>query len=432
MPSELPPSLVLPPDARPAVAIVRRLADAGHQAVLAGGCVRDLLLGGAPHDYDVATDAPPQRVLELFRASRQVGMQFGVVLVKQHRRWVEVATFRSDGPYLDGRRPATVTLTDAQHDAFRRDFTVNGMFLDPLAGRIVDYVGGQVDLHARVIRAIGMPAARFEEDHLRLLRAVRFAARLGFEIEPTTLAATQQHAAQLARVAPERVRDELEKMLAHPARARAWSLLSACGLRPYLWPGAAWTGDQSQRCATLLRRLPQEAPAALALAVLLEDRPADEIERVARALTLSNEQREMVLWLVAHQTDCDDPAAPTLPQLKRLMANPAFAVLCQWAAARHADYANGAARQAALQARLAGIRPEAVAPTPLVTGDDLLSRGVPPGQVYKQVLEALYTRQLAEELTTREQAVLALEELLRGVAVAGRLRNPAAPKSDRR
>ncbi len=430
MPTKSSTLLTLPPDALSALAVVRRLVDAGHQAVLAGGCVRDLLLGGAPHDYDVATDAHPERVLSLFSASRQVGVQFGVVLVKQHRRWVEVATFRSDGPYLDGRRPVTVTLTDAQHDAFRRDFTVNGMFLDPLTGQIVDYVGGQADLHARVIRAIGTPAARFEEDYLRLLRAVRFAARLGFEVEPTTMAAIQANAAQLARVAPERVREELEKMLAHPARARAWALLSTCGLRPHLWPGAAWTEVQSHRCATLLQRLPPKAPAELALAVLLADQPADEIERVARALTLSNEQRATVLWLTAHQADCDDPAAPTLPQLKRLMAHPEFAVLLQWIVARHADFADGAARQAALGARLAGIRPEAVSPPPLVTGDDLLSRGVPPGPVYGEVLDALYTRQLAEELTTREQAVVALEELLRGAVVAGRLRGCAAPGSD--
>ena len=234
----------LPGAAAAAVATVRALANAGHQALLAGGCVRDLLLGQVPQDYDVATDARPERVVALFRATRQVGAQFGVVLVKKHHRWIEVATFRSDGPYLDGRRPVQVTLSDARHDALRRDFTVNGMFLDPLSLRVIDYVGGQPDLAACLIRAIGEPAARFDEDYLRLLRAVRFAARLGFSIEPATLASIREHAPTLASVAAERVREELEKMFAHPTRCQAWDLLGECGLRPFLWPRAGWTPAQ--------------------------------------------------------------------------------------------------------------------------------------------------------------------------------------------
>ncbi len=179
----------LPAESAGAVAIVRTLVAAGHRALLAGGCVRDLLLGSPPHDYDVATDAPPERVTTLFSNTRLVGAQFGVVLVKKKRRWIEVATFRTDDVYLDGRRPVRIALSDARHDALRRDFTVNGMFLDPLAREVIDYVGGRPDLAARVIRAIGAPAARFAEDHLRLLRAARFAARLDFALEPVTLAA---------------------------------------------------------------------------------------------------------------------------------------------------------------------------------------------------------------------------------------------------
>jgi poly(A) polymerase len=395
------------------VAIVRRLVDAGHQAVLAGGCVRDLLLGGEPHDYDVATDAPPQRICELFPAARHVGVQFGVVLVKKRRRWVEVATFRVDGPYLDGRRPVSVTLTDAEHDARRRDFTVNGMFLDPLALEVVDYVGGRADLDARVIRAIGEPAARFAEDHLRLLRAVRFAARLGFAIEPNTLAAIQTHAEKLAHVAAERVRDELEKMFAHAARARAWTLLSECGLLPHLWPGAGWPPAAISRIEVLYSRWPADAPAELAFALLLADLPAAEIERIARARTLSNDQREAVLWLVAHQADLDDPQRPTLAELKRLLANPNFADLRTWATARQQDYPDAAQRQAALAARVAAIPAAAVQPPPLVTGDDLLARGVSPGPIYREILDALYTRQLADELVAREQALTVLDQLLK-------------------
>ncbi len=402
----------LPPAAAGAVGIVRELAAAGHQALLAGGCVRDLLLGRAPQDYDVATDAPPERVCELFRPTREVGAQFGVVLVKKCRRWIEVATFRSDGPYLDGRRPATVTLTDARHDALRRDFTVNGMFLDPLEMKVIDYVGGRADLAARVIRAIGEPAQRFAEDHLRLLRAVRFAARLGFPIEPATLSAIQTHAPALTKVAAERVREEFQKMLAHPARQQAWTLLGECGLLPYLWPEAAWDAAHLRRVETLLGRLPAEAPFELGLAVLLAWRSPTDIRRIARDLTLSNEQRETTAWLVAHQTDLDDPAAPSLAEFKRLMAGPAFPALEMLAHVRYRDLPHGAERQAALAQRVAAIPPAAVQPPPLVTGEDLLERGVEPGPIYKEILDVLYTRQLEEALQSRAAALQALDEML--------------------
>lgn len=410
--------VTLPAAAEPAVTIVRVLVGAGHQALLAGGCVRDLLLGHAPQDYDVATDAPPDRVCALFRATRRVGAQFGVVLVKQRRRWVEVATFRSDGPYLDGRRPASVTLTDARHDALRRDFTVNGMFLDPVALTIIDYVGGREDLEARVIRAIGDPAARFAEDHLRLLRAVRFAARLGFAIEPATLAAVRDHAPALARVAPERVREELEKMFGHPTRGAAWTLLREAGLLPFLWPDTEWGPDAFEAAADLLHRLPPGAPFELALAVLLADRPPREIERIARALTLSNEQRDTSAWLVAHAGDLDDPVSPTRAEIKRLLAHPACPLLVQLAEARYVQLGRAAERQAALHSRLAAIPPDTVQPPPLVTGDDLLRRGLPPGPRYKELLDVLYTRQLDEVIRTRDEALGALDALLAAAPVS--------------
>ncbi len=406
----------LPPAAQPAVAIVRRLVQAGYQALLAGGCVRDLLLGESPQDYDVATNAPPEAVTNLFPATRTVGAQFAVVLVRQRRRWVEVATFRSDGPYLDGRHPVHVTFSDARQDALRRDFTVNGLFLDPLALTVVDYVDGVSDLHARRIRAIGDPAARFAEDYLRLLRAVRFAARLDFTIEPATATAISAYAPHLPKVAAERIREELEKMLGHAARRRAWQLLGECGLRPYLWPGADWTAQQAEAADRLLARLPPQAPFELALAVLLLGRPAAEIERIGRALTLSNQQRESAMWLVLHAGDLDDPTRPTLAELKRLLAAPAWPALRMLAEARYAELPRGAERQAALERRLASISPASVQPSPLVTGADLIARGVPAGPIYKRILDTLYTRQLNEELRTREQALLALDELLRAGA----------------
>ena len=402
----------LPEDAAAAVEIVRTLVAAGHQALLNGGCVRDLLLGGTPHDYDVATAAPPERICALFPVTRKVGAQFGVVLVKKRRRWVEVATFRTDGPYFDGRRPAEVRQTDARHDALRRDFTVNGMFLDPLEMKVIDYVNGRADLAARLIRAIGVPAARFDEDYLRLLRAVRFSARLDFQIEPVTLAAIQAHAATLSSVAAERVRDELERMFAHPSRSRAWALLHQCGLLPFLWSGAAWQTAQFEAVATLLQRLPAEAPFELALAVMLHDRPPAEIDRIARTLTLSNDQRETTVWLVAHQTELDDPNRPTLADLKRLMACPAFPALHMLAEARYPDLPDGPQRQTVLVGRVAAIAPETIAPSPFITGDDLLARGVARGPAYKEILDALYTRQLDGDLCTREHALQELDQLL--------------------
>src|SRR5882724_1703414 len=209
-----------------AEAVVRRLRDAGHVAYFAGGCVRDLLLGLEPKDYDVATDAVPQIVRSLFRNTQAVGQAFGVILVRLGRSVIEVATFRSDGQYVDGRRPSEVRFTTAQEDAQRRDFTINGLFLDPLDGdRVIDYVGGQEDLAARRLRAIGDPAARFGEDHLRLLRAVRFAARFGLEIAPATAMAIESRAGLLKGISPERIAIELREMLCPPTRSAAWLLL---------------------------------------------------------------------------------------------------------------------------------------------------------------------------------------------------------------
>jgi poly(A) polymerase len=408
----------LPRAAEPAVAIVRDLVAAGHQALLAGGCVRDLLLGQEPADYDVVTDAPPHRVQQLFRVTRLVGAQFGVVLVRKRRRWVEVATFRADGPYLDGRHPVQVVFSDAREDARRRDFTVNGLFLDPLRRQVADFVGGRADLEAKLIRAIGEPSARFHEDHLRLIRAVRFAARLGFEIEPATFAAMQQNAELLADVAPERVREELERILTHPSRQRAFGLLVESGLLPYLCRKMRWTPVQAERTGRLLGRLPAEASFELAMAAMLADRALEEIHSIGRALTLSNEQRERTAWLVEHQADLDEPQKLPLSALKRLMAHPAFEWLCQLAVAR-ADEKESEALAAALAERLATIAPESVEPPPLVTGDDLLARGVPQGPVYREILEALYTQQLDEKIRSREQALAVLEQMVREKSAAG-------------
>ncbi len=403
----------LPRDAEPAVEIVRRLQDAGHEALLAGGCVRDLLLGLSPKDYDVATDAPPARICRLFRRTRRVGVQFGVVLVRKRGCWIEVATFRSDGRYSDGRHPDEIRFSDAPHDARRRDFTINGMFLDPLAAELIDYVGGRADLRAGLVRAIGDPQARLAEDHLRLLRAVRFAARLRFAIEPATLAAIQSHAADLRSVAAERIREELERILAHATRRRGIELLRATNLLPYLWNRAKWNANHLDRAEAELDALPPDCSFELSLAVLLADRSGDQVARICRELTCSNEQRQCVVWLIEHQHDLRDPATPSLAQLKRLMSVPAFDDLRVWAEVRYRNLPDAARRRATLARRIEAIDPEHVCPAPLVDGNDLTACGVPPGPIYSRVLDALYTAQLNEEIHTREEALALLRRLLR-------------------
>lgn len=398
----------LPPAAEPAVLVARRLRDAGHEALLAGGCVRDLLRGATPTDYDVATDATPQRVSHLFRPTRQVGAAFGVVLVRSDGQWIEVATFRSDGHYADGRRPTTVTFTDAAHDAQRRDFTVNGMFLDPLAGEVIDYVGGRADLDARLLRCIGDADTRFDEDYLRLLRAVRFAARLHLTIEPTTSAAIVRHAPRLREIAAERVRDELEKMFDAPSRGECVRLLIETRLIGHLWEGENWNDDALARLQALMSCLGDDARFEAAMSLLLAASPM-QVDRVCRSLTCSNEQRELIEWLTRHQADLDAASRLTLAAFKRLLAHRGYAQLRAIAIAR---YAGDRDRIAALDARAASIAPDAIAPPPLVTGQDLIDRLVAAGPIFKELLDALYTEQLDEQLASRDAALARLDQLL--------------------
>ncbi len=409
---EIPCPRPLPAEADPALTIVRALAHDGFRALLAGGCVRDLLLGNPPADFDVATSARPEQVSARFRRSRLVGAQFGVVLVPLEGRWIEVATFRTDGPYADGRHPTHVQFSDERHDALRRDFTVNGLFLDPLADRVIDYVDGLSDLERRVIRAIGAPEQRFGEDHLRLIRAVRFAARLDFAIDGATANAIRELAPTLRTVAAERIRDELEKMLSHANRAAAVRLLRELRLLTHLWLGAEESAARNLRLDATLRALPPAARYTSALAVLLAGESAERVERIGRSLTLSNDDRESVLWIAAHDAVLDTPDRLSLAELKRLMAQPQFPALCEVVAARRSAEPDEADRRDTLAARLASINPATVRPPPLVTGDDLLARRIAPGPLFKRVLDELYTRQLNEELTSREAALRALETRL--------------------
>jgi len=387
-----------------ALTVVKTLRENGHVALFAGGCVRDQRMGKRPHDFDVATDAPPDRIVALFRRTRKVGMQFGVVLVGMRQFWIEVATFRSDGVYLDGRRPESVQFTDAREDALRRDFTINGMFYDPIERKVIDYVGGEADIAARRIRAIGPAAQRFAEDHLRLLRAIRFAARFDFEIEPATWSAIAAHAPLIKKISPERIHDELERMLTHPRRARAFADLHAAGLLPHLWPGSEAIAEHHAAIHALLAALPASASFELGLTALLHRLPLGFIEEVCKALTCSNRTTKTVVWLVTHQDDLLNPDVVTLADLKLLMARPPFTELLDLLAAKLAAEGRQSTAHRTIVARAHKIAPDEVSPPALITGKHLGKMGLPPGPKYKAILEKVYYAQLNGDVRDKSEA----------------------------
>jgi poly(A) polymerase len=388
-----------------ALRVVRRLREHGHEALWAGGCVRDMLLGHEPADFDVATNAVPDRIVELFGRTRKVGMQFGVVLVGQGPHWIETATFRSDVNYQDGRRPERVVFTTAEHDAERRDFTINGLFYDPIDGHVIDYVGGQRDLAAKIVRAIGDPERRFAEDHLRLLRAVRFETRFNFTLDPATAEAITRHAEQIRRISPERIREELAKMFAHPSRARAMEQLARLGLLNHLWPGADWSPERVARAVSILSALPEPVDFVLSLAAILHDRPRAEVEAIGLALRCSNQQIAEATWLTARHADLNEAATMSLAAFKKLLAHPRFSDLMELH--RAVCIAAGLplySYEAAVRRR-ASIPPDEIAPPPLVTGDDLIAMGLRPGPAFKAILDRLYDEQLNVQMTSREDAL---------------------------
>jgi len=438
-------------DRQLAEAVIERLRAAGHEALLAGGCVRDLLLGRTPKDYDVATGARPEEVLALWPRALTVGAAFGVVIVCEDGCQVEVATFRRDEGYTDGRRPDQVTFTDARQDALRRDFTINGMFLDPRSGDVVDYVGGRADLEARVIRAIGDPGARLAEDYLRMLRAVRFAAELGFDIDPPTAEAIRALAPKIAQVSGERVREELARILTAPpvraagrdgavrpvsGRRRGLELASDLGLLAVLLPevenlrGVAQgptvhpEGDVFTHTLLAVEML-REPTFELALAALLHDlgkRPTfmrregkitfyghERIgEEMARAvggrLRLSGLATHRVTWLVRQHMKLMYFDEMRVARLKRLMAEDGFEELAElW---RADCLASGGTSEGyeALMARYRALSREEVRPKPLVTGDDLIALGLVPGPKFREILEAVYDAQLEGRAASKDEA----------------------------
>src|SRR5436190_6261470 len=263
-----------------AIDIIRELRRIGHEAYLVGGCVRDMVMGLEPADYDIATSAHPEEIMRLFPRTEPIGVQFGVVLVIYRGHPFEVATFRSDEAYVDGRRPTGVVFTDAKTDVLRRDFTINGLLYDPMEEHVIDYVGGRDDIEARIVRAIGDPQKRFEEDKLRMLRAIRFGARLGYSIEPETWAAVRQMASGILQVSSERIREELLRVLTEGQAARGCRMLHESGLLEPILPEVQWS-DYLERC---LQTLPRPVAGDLAMAVLVHQMTADVVSWIVERL----------------------------------------------------------------------------------------------------------------------------------------------------
>jgi len=397
-----------------ALAVVKRLREHGHEAYWAGGCVRDMLLKRDPEDIDVATNAPPERIIELFSRTRKVGAKFGVVMVRQGSHWLETATFRTDLEYQDGRHPSGVEFTTAQHDAERRDFTINGLFYDPIEQEVIDYVGGQKDLYAGVIRAIGDADRRFAEDHLRMLRAVRFAARLGFEIESGTADAIRAQADKIAQISPERIREELEKMLSDRSRANALAEISKLELLEYLWPGSSWPMERLVYALRVLAKLPEDADFVVGICACLHDVPVDEVKRIGRELRCSNRQIDDICWLVKNQDRPDEADGMKLSEFKRMLAHERFDDLLSLYKSICESRDRPLDRYEAACRRRAETPPDEVAPPPLVTGEDLIELGLEPGPQFKRILDRLYDAQLDNELTDRAQALARMRKIISG------------------
>ena len=389
-----------------AVSVVRKLRAAGFEAYWAGGSVRDQLLGCEPQDFDVATSARPEQVRELFgrRRTLAIGASFGVITVLGGHGLdpIEVATFRTDGVYADGRRPESVTYCDAQHDASRRDFTINGLFYDPLTEQVIDYVAGQSDLKLQIVRAIGDPRQRFTEDKLRMLRAVRFATTLDFQLDPDTQAAIGDMAEEISVVSAERIGIELRKTLLDAHRARAARLLKETGLLRQLLPELdSVDAAVYEQTAEILDRLRSPSLSAALAALLLPVRGQLSCREVARRLRLTNKEGELAEWLAGHVGQVAEAEQLPWPVMQRLLVHPGGEemVALHEAIVGHEDSATAFCR-----AKLR-LPPEQLNPLPLVTGDDLIAHGIRPGRHFARLLEHLRDAQLENQITDRSQAL---------------------------
>ena len=387
-----------------AIKIIKRLQRSGFQALLAGGCVRDMLLGRRAKDHDVATDAQPQDVIRLFRRTLKVGAKFGVVNVLIEGRQVEVATFRTEAGYADGRHPGSVEFTTAAEDAGRRDFTINGMFYDPTEKKVIDYVDGQADLKSRIVRTIGRPGERFSEDYLRLLRAVRFSTQLDFAIESSTWSAVCRNAKKIANISGERIAMELEGILADPNRASGASMLIESGLAKVIFPG--FEGEQAESTISVLDQLRKKVDFALALACFFAGCQTEFAVRSCRILKPSRNRNKHIKFLLSNRGKLLDEKM-SLAELKKILAQPYFWDLYELQRAIQKASARGRKSIApliSLRRRIKELGDVELQPEPLLNGHDLIRLGAVPGPALGQLSEELYIAQLEGTLNTTEQA----------------------------
>lgn len=396
-----------------AIDVVERLRAAGFIAYWAGGCVRDLVMNHPPKDFDVATSARPEQVQKLFKRTIAIGASFGVInVLGGGGRSVEVATFRTDGKYSDARRPDEVIFSSPEEDALRRDFTINGMFFDPIEEKILDFVGGERDLEQRIIRAIGDPTERITEDRLRMLRGVRFAARFGFTIDGETFAAIHRMANTLSAISVERILAETRAILESPSRVRGMELLRETALFPQVFPELAepLSDEKIWRETLAVLGIPKESvPLAWGIAALVSRLSPPEGERIVssilRQLKSANDDHDLAVWLVATSRQLDDVVGLYPHQVKRILAAPGRADLLRLVEAIEVVETGATKNTEAIRQMIQQWGETGIDPPLLVTGDDLIAIGYRPGREFKFMLDTIRDAQLDGQLTDREQAI---------------------------
>ncbi len=431
-----------------AIGIVKRLRASGFNALFAGGCVRDMLMRSVPEDYDIATDARPDDILKLFKRTVPVGIHYGVVLVIENGFEFEVATFRSDGTYTDGRHPDTVTFCDARGDALRRDFTINGMFYDPIDDKHFDYVGGRDDLNARLVRAIGDPSERFNEDRLRMIRAVRFACRFDYNIEDQTAESIKKLYDKISTVSMERTRDELRKILTGPSPHTGIKMMDDLNLLNEILPEVTAMkgvrqpenyhpeGDVFTHTLLTLSELSASRKSVdsweLAMAVLLHDigKPvtfeiADRIrfnnhdnvgaemaEKICERLRMSNAEKERITWLIKMHLYLRHAQQMRISKLKRLFAHEGYPDLAELYKVDSLASTGDLEDYNFCQDMFEELQEEEIKPEPLITGNDLIALGLKPGPIFSKILDTIKDDQLEQKITTKEEALKRAKELV--------------------
>ena len=384
-----------------AIKIVRELRRSGHEALLAGGCVRDMLLGLRAKDYDVATSARPKEVMKLFRRTLSVGAKFGVVIVLMGSRQVEVATFRSESDYTDGRHPGKVQFCQAKEDAMRRDFTINGMFYDPVTRETIDYVGGRRDLSRGVIRTIGPAQERFSEDYLRMLRAVRFSTRFEFGISPKTYAAIKKYADKITRISGERICIEVESILVDPNRTTGAAMLIETGLAKQIFKGFA--DEQAAAGVRVLSCLKKNVSSALALAAFFAGYSLDYVMQKVKILVLSRNQTKHVRFLLDNRGYLLEQDM-SLARLRKIASEPYFNDLYELQKAIQRANGKSIGQLVKIKKRIRALGDIELRPKPLLNGYELMKLEVAAGPELGRLAEDMYVAQLEREIHTKAQA----------------------------